>query len=124
MFAALLAVLERSQQLHRLHKSCVTNGIVTNGDTKDFETCFSLSSRLHFCFIAAFFFFLPPFASLRSPDGVDGQPPALPPKQLSRKTLSQIIQAHSQQSLLDNHLNEMYDVPVNADKTTVSTKAS
>ncbi|MEQ2214708.1 hypothetical protein XENOCAPTIV_017473 [Xenoophorus captivus] len=48
-----------------------------------------------------------------SPDGVDGQPPALPPKQLSRKTLSQIIQAHSQQSLLDNHLNEMYDVPVN-----------
>lgn len=121
MFAALLSVLERSQQLH---KSCVTNGIVTNGDTKDFETCFSLSSRLHFCFIAAFFFFLPPFASLRSPDGVDGQPPALPPKQLSRKTLSQIIQAHSQQSLLDNHLNEMYDVPVNADKTTVSTKAS
>lgn len=57
---------------------------------------------------------------LRSPEGVDGPPPALPPKQLSRKTLSQIIQAHSQQSLLDNHLNEMYDVPVNADKTTVS----
>uniref|UniRef100_A0A3B5B4H5 Tyrosine-protein phosphatase n=1 Tax=Stegastes partitus TaxID=144197 RepID=A0A3B5B4H5_9TELE len=55
-----------------------------------------------------------------SPDGVDGQPPALPPKQLSRKTLSQIIQAHSQQSLLDNHLNEMYDVPVNADKTTLN----
>uniref|UniRef100_A0A3B3VHB0 Tyrosine-protein phosphatase n=1 Tax=Poecilia latipinna TaxID=48699 RepID=A0A3B3VHB0_9TELE len=49
-----------------------------------------------------------------------GQPPALPPKQLSRKTLSQIIQAHSQQSLLDNHLNEMYDVPVNADKTTLN----
>lgn len=57
-----------------------------------------------------------------SPDGVDGQPPALPPKQLSRKTLSQIIQAHSQQSLLDNHVNEMYDVPVNADKTTVGVK--
>ena len=56
----------------------------------------------------------------RSPEGVDGLPPALPPKQLSRKTLSQIIQAHSQQSLLDNHLNEMYDVPVNTDKTTVS----
>uniref|UniRef100_A0A668UWI3 Tyrosine-protein phosphatase n=1 Tax=Oreochromis aureus TaxID=47969 RepID=A0A668UWI3_OREAU len=58
--------------------------------------------------------------STPSPDGVDGQPPALPPKQLSRKTLSQIIQAHSQQSLLDNHLNEMYDVPVNADKTTLN----
>ncbi|XP_040004096.1 tyrosine-protein phosphatase non-receptor type 4 isoform X2 [Xiphias gladius] len=51
--------------------------------------------------------------STPSPEGVDGQPPALPPKQLSRKTLSQIIQAHSQQSLLDNHLNEMYDVPLN-----------
>lgn len=60
------------------------------------------------------------FLFLRSPDGIEGQPPALPPKQLSRKTLSQIIQAHSQQSLLDNHLNEMYDVPVNTDKTTVS----
>ena len=58
--------------------------------------------------------------SPRSPEGIDSQPPALPPKQLSRKTLSQIIQAHSQQSLLDNHLNEMYDVPVNTDKTTVS----
>uniref|UniRef100_A0A3Q3JPQ7 Tyrosine-protein phosphatase n=1 Tax=Monopterus albus TaxID=43700 RepID=A0A3Q3JPQ7_MONAL len=58
--------------------------------------------------------------STLSPEGVDGQPPALPPKQLSRKTLSQIIQAHSQQSLLDNHLNEMYDVPVNADKTTLN----
>ncbi|KAJ3592137.1 hypothetical protein NHX12_007266 [Muraenolepis orangiensis] len=58
--------------------------------------------------------------STPSPEGVDGQPPALPPKQLSRKTLSQIIQAHSQQSLLDNHLNEMYDVPVNADKTTLN----
>lgn len=49
--------------------------------------------------------------STPSPEGVDGQPPALPPKQLSRKTLSQIIQAHSQQSLLDNHLNELYDTP-------------
>ncbi|XP_078119410.1 tyrosine-protein phosphatase non-receptor type 4 [Sander vitreus] len=58
--------------------------------------------------------------STPSPEGLDGQPPALPPKQLSRKTLSQIIQAHSQQSLLDNHLNEMYDVPVNADKTTLN----
>ncbi|XP_019737954.1 tyrosine-protein phosphatase non-receptor type 4 [Hippocampus comes] len=58
--------------------------------------------------------------STPSPDGVDSQPPALPPKQLSRKTLSQIIQAHSQQSLLDNHLNEMYDVPANTDKTTLN----
>ncbi|XP_061774324.1 tyrosine-protein phosphatase non-receptor type 4 [Nerophis ophidion] len=58
--------------------------------------------------------------STPSPDGVDGPPPALPPKQLSRKTLSQIIQAHSQQSLLDNHLNEMYDVPANTDKTTLN----
>uniref|UniRef100_A0A671VS96 Tyrosine-protein phosphatase n=1 Tax=Sparus aurata TaxID=8175 RepID=A0A671VS96_SPAAU len=58
--------------------------------------------------------------STPSPEGIDSQPPALPPKQLSRKTLSQIIQAHSQQSLLDNHLNEMYDVPVNADKTTLN----
>ncbi|XP_061782581.1 tyrosine-protein phosphatase non-receptor type 4 [Nerophis lumbriciformis] len=58
--------------------------------------------------------------STPSPDGVDGLPPALPPKQLSRKTLSQIIQAHSQQSLLDNHLNEMYDVPANTDKTTLN----
>lgn len=60
------------------------------------------------------------FIPFRSPEGLDSQPPALPPKQLSRKTLSQIIQAHSQQSLLDNHVNEMYDVPVKADKTTVS----
>ncbi|XP_056144880.1 tyrosine-protein phosphatase non-receptor type 4 [Lampris incognitus] len=58
--------------------------------------------------------------STPSPEGLDGQPPALPPKQLSRKTLSQIIQAHSQQSLLDNHLNEMYDVPINTDKTTLN----
>lgn len=63
---------------------------------------------------------IPSFILFRSPEGLDSQPPALPPKQLSRKTLSQIIQAHSQQSLLDNHVNEMYDVPINADKTTVS----
>ncbi|XP_024142835.1 tyrosine-protein phosphatase non-receptor type 4 [Oryzias melastigma] len=58
--------------------------------------------------------------STPSPEGVEGQPPALPPKQLSRKTLSQIIQAHSQQSLLDNHVNEMYDVPANPEKTTLN----
>uniref|UniRef100_A0A8K9UZG2 Tyrosine-protein phosphatase n=1 Tax=Oncorhynchus mykiss TaxID=8022 RepID=A0A8K9UZG2_ONCMY len=54
-----------------------------------------------------------------SPETVDGRPPALPPKQ-SRKNLSQIIQAHSQQSLLDNHINEMYDVPLATDKTTLN----
>nr|XP_029504246.1 tyrosine-protein phosphatase non-receptor type 4-like isoform X2 [Oncorhynchus nerka] len=54
-----------------------------------------------------------------SPETVDGRPPALPPKQ-SRKNLSQIIQAHSQQSLLDNHINEMYDVPMATDKTTLN----
>ncbi|KAM6970309.1 tyrosine-protein phosphatase non-receptor type 4 [Aplochiton taeniatus] len=57
--------------------------------------------------------------STPSPEGLDGPPPALPPKQ-SRKNLSQIIQAHSQQSLLDNHVNEMYDVPVATDKTTLN----
>lgn len=92
------------------------------------QTCFSLPF-LYLCVL----FYVPDSLTLslsfrlslflrRSPEGVDGQPPALPPKQLSRKTLSQIIQAHSQQSLLDNHLNEMYDVPVNADKTTVSVR--
>uniref|UniRef100_A0A3P8ZII6 Tyrosine-protein phosphatase n=1 Tax=Esox lucius TaxID=8010 RepID=A0A3P8ZII6_ESOLU len=57
--------------------------------------------------------------STPSPEVVEGPPPALPPKQ-SRKNLSQIIQAHSQQSLLDNHVNEMYDVPVATDKTTLN----
>ncbi|KAJ8012630.1 hypothetical protein DPEC_G00044870 [Dallia pectoralis] len=57
--------------------------------------------------------------STQSPEVVEGPPPALPPKQ-SRKNLSQIIQAHSQQSLLDNHINEMYDVPVATDKTTLN----
>ncbi|KAL0963929.1 hypothetical protein UPYG_G00315470 [Umbra pygmaea] len=55
--------------------------------------------------------------STPSPETLDGPPPALPPKQC-RKILSQIIQAHSQQSLLDNHINEMYDVPMATDKTT------
>uniref|UniRef100_A0A8C8JKN4 Tyrosine-protein phosphatase n=1 Tax=Oncorhynchus tshawytscha TaxID=74940 RepID=A0A8C8JKN4_ONCTS len=54
-----------------------------------------------------------------TPITIDGRPPALPPKQ-SRKNLSQIIQAHSQQSLLDNHINEMYDVPMATDKTTLN----
>ncbi|XP_077071289.1 tyrosine-protein phosphatase non-receptor type 4 [Siphateles boraxobius] len=50
-----------------------------------------------------------------SPEGVEGPPPALPPKQ-SRKNLSQLILSHSQQDL-DNHINEMYDVPIATDKT-------
>ncbi|RXN29016.1 tyrosine- phosphatase non-receptor type 4-like protein [Labeo rohita] len=51
-----------------------------------------------------------------SPEGVEGPPPALPPKQ-SRKNLSQLILSHSQQDL-DNHINEMYDVPIATDKAT------
>lgn len=53
----------------------------------------------------------------RSPEGVEGPPPALPPKQ-SRKNLSQLILSHSQQDL-DNHINEMYDVPTATDKAMV-----
>ncbi|XP_039538185.1 tyrosine-protein phosphatase non-receptor type 4 isoform X3 [Pimephales promelas] len=53
--------------------------------------------------------------STPSPEGVEGPPPALPPKQ-SRKNLSQLILSHSQQDL-DNHVNEMYDVPIATDKT-------
>ncbi|KAJ8247092.1 hypothetical protein GJAV_G00258640 [Gymnothorax javanicus] len=50
--------------------------------------------------------------STPSPDGtIDGQPPALPPKQSRKTVYSQIIQSHSQQEL-DNHVNEMYDVPL------------
>uniref|UniRef100_A0A9J7YPW0 Tyrosine-protein phosphatase n=1 Tax=Cyprinus carpio carpio TaxID=630221 RepID=A0A9J7YPW0_CYPCA len=51
-----------------------------------------------------------------SPEGVEGPPPALPPKQ-SRKNLSQLILSHSQQDL-DNHINEMYDVPIATEKAT------
>lgn len=54
--------------------------------------------------------------STPSPEGVEGLPPALPPKQ-SRKNLSQLILSHSQQDL-DNHINEMYDVPTATEKTT------
>uniref|UniRef100_A0A4W5NB08 Tyrosine-protein phosphatase n=1 Tax=Hucho hucho TaxID=62062 RepID=A0A4W5NB08_9TELE len=57
--------------------------------------------------------------STPSPETVDGQPPALPPKQ-SRKNLSQIIQDHSHQSLLDNHINEMYDIPMATEKSTLN----
>ncbi|KAJ8388369.1 hypothetical protein AAFF_G00133950 [Aldrovandia affinis] len=52
-----------------------------------------------------------------SPDAtIDGQPPALPPKQSRKTVYSQIIQSHSQQEL-DNHINEMYDVPAACDKS-------
>ncbi|XP_059355883.1 tyrosine-protein phosphatase non-receptor type 4-like [Carassius carassius] len=54
--------------------------------------------------------------STPSPEGVEGPPPALPPKQ-SRKNLSQLILSHSQQDL-DNHINEMYDVPIATEKAT------
>ncbi|XP_036401179.1 tyrosine-protein phosphatase non-receptor type 4 isoform X1 [Megalops cyprinoides] len=47
---------------------------------------------------------------------IDGQPPALPPKQSRKTVYSQIIQSHSQQEL-DNHINEMYDVPAATDKS-------
>ncbi|KAK7154158.1 hypothetical protein R3I94_007505 [Phoxinus phoxinus] len=53
--------------------------------------------------------------SLESTPSPEGPPPALPPKQ-SRKNLSQLILSHSQQDL-DNHINEMYDVPIATEKT-------
>uniref|UniRef100_A0A8C1X581 Tyrosine-protein phosphatase n=1 Tax=Cyprinus carpio TaxID=7962 RepID=A0A8C1X581_CYPCA len=52
--------------------------------------------------------------STPSPEGVEGPPPALPPKQ-SRKNLSQLILSHSQQDL-DNHINQMYTIPIATDK--------
>uniref|UniRef100_A0A672TF33 Tyrosine-protein phosphatase n=1 Tax=Sinocyclocheilus grahami TaxID=75366 RepID=A0A672TF33_SINGR len=54
--------------------------------------------------------------SLESPEGIEGPPPALPPKQ-SRKNLSQLILSHSQQDL-DNHINQMYNIPIATDKAT------
>uniref|UniRef100_A0A673H6N8 Tyrosine-protein phosphatase n=1 Tax=Sinocyclocheilus rhinocerous TaxID=307959 RepID=A0A673H6N8_9TELE len=50
------------------------------------------------------------------PPTVEGPPPALPPKQ-SRKNLSQLILSHSQQDL-DNHINQMYNIPIATDKAT------
>ncbi|MBN3306537.1 PTN4 phosphatase, partial [Amia calva] len=47
---------------------------------------------------------------------IDGQPPALPPKQSRKNLFNQINQSHSQQEL-DNHINEMYDVPVASEKS-------
>ncbi|XP_016309702.1 tyrosine-protein phosphatase non-receptor type 4-like isoform X2 [Sinocyclocheilus anshuiensis] len=54
--------------------------------------------------------------STPSPEEVEGPPPALPPKQ-SRKNLSQLILSHSHQDL-DNHISEMYDVPIATEKAT------
>uniref|UniRef100_A0A9J8ATF1 Tyrosine-protein phosphatase n=1 Tax=Cyprinus carpio carpio TaxID=630221 RepID=A0A9J8ATF1_CYPCA len=56
----------------------------------------------------------PPGTPNQSPEGVEGPPPALPPKQ-SRKNLSQLILSHSQQDL-DNHINQMYTIPIATDK--------
>ncbi|XP_026073841.1 tyrosine-protein phosphatase non-receptor type 4-like isoform X2 [Carassius auratus] len=53
--------------------------------------------------------------STPSPEGVEGPPPALPPKQ-SRKNLSQLILSHSQQDLDNNHINQMYTIPISTDK--------
>ena len=56
----------------------------------------------------------------RSPDTtIDGQPPALPPKQSRRTLCSQTSQSASQLEL-DNHINELYNVPGAANRTVVS----
>ncbi|KAF4796965.1 tyrosine-protein phosphatase non-receptor type 4 [Turdus rufiventris] len=48
---------------------------------------------------------------------IDGQPPALPPKQFKRNSWNQIHHSHSQQEL-DNHINETFDVPASPEKST------
>ncbi|XP_048834123.1 tyrosine-protein phosphatase non-receptor type 4-like [Brienomyrus brachyistius] len=54
--------------------------------------------------------------SSSSPDAMlDGQPPALPPKQSRRSLYTQSSQSQSQQEL-DNHVGEMYDIPVTGEK--------
>lgn len=50
---------------------------------------------------------------------IDGQPPALPPKQFKKNSWNQIHHSHSQQEL-DNHINETFDVPASPEKSTVS----
>ncbi|KAK1165884.1 tyrosine-protein phosphatase non-receptor type 4-like isoform X1 [Acipenser oxyrinchus oxyrinchus] len=50
---------------------------------------------------------------------IDGQPPALPPKQSKKNSCNQINQCHSQQEL-DNHIHEMYDVPVASEKSVLN----
>ncbi|KAG2459381.1 tyrosine-protein phosphatase non-receptor type 4 isoform X1 [Polypterus senegalus] len=47
---------------------------------------------------------------------VDGQPPALPPKQSKKNSYNQINESQSQLEL-DNHINELYDVPVTSEKS-------
>ncbi|XP_035187883.1 tyrosine-protein phosphatase non-receptor type 4 isoform X4 [Oxyura jamaicensis] len=48
---------------------------------------------------------------------IDGQPPALPPKQFKKNSWNQIHHSHSQQEL-DNHINETFDVPASPEKST------
>uniref|UniRef100_A0AAY4CNU7 Tyrosine-protein phosphatase n=1 Tax=Denticeps clupeoides TaxID=299321 RepID=A0AAY4CNU7_9TELE len=51
-----------------------------------------------------------------SPD-TDSQPPALPPKQSRKSHLGQLGQSQQE---LDNHINELYDVPSSSDKSMVN----
>ncbi|KAM5265401.1 tyrosine-protein phosphatase non-receptor type 4 isoform 4-T8 [Hipposideros larvatus] len=48
---------------------------------------------------------------------LDGQPPALPPKQSKKNSWNQIQYSHSQQDL-ENHINETFDVPSSPEKST------
>lgn len=57
------------------------------------------------------------FRSQETP--IDGQPPALPPKQFKKNSWNQIHHSQSQQEL-DNHINETFDVPASPEKSTVS----
>ncbi|MGH0144268.1 UNVERIFIED_CONTAM: hypothetical protein FKN15_002524 [Acipenser sinensis] len=50
---------------------------------------------------------------------IGGQPPALPPKQSKKNSCNQINRCHSQQEL-DNHIHEMYDVPVASEKSVLN----
>ncbi|KAK6485277.1 tyrosine-protein phosphatase non-receptor type 4-like isoform X1 [Huso huso] len=50
---------------------------------------------------------------------IDGQPPALPPKQSKKNSCNQINRCHFQQEL-DNHIHEMYDVPVASEKSVLN----
>lgn len=50
---------------------------------------------------------------------IDGQPPALPPKQSKKNSCNQINRCHFQQEL-DNHIHEMYDVPVTSEKSVLN----
>ncbi|XP_041119879.1 tyrosine-protein phosphatase non-receptor type 4-like isoform X1 [Polyodon spathula] len=50
---------------------------------------------------------------------IDGQPPALPPKQSKKNSYNQISWCHSQHQL-DNHIHEMYDVPLASEKAVLN----